>query len=95
VIYRSRKKRKKKYLIAKFKLNFTAAAAVYIHRCLYTPPNRGGGSTLAFGQTKYRGSVIATSMLDWKMDWNCGMDYGIKKNEVSRGLAGSPILQYT
>jgi len=32
-----------------------------------------------FGQAEYSGGVIhvATSMLDRKMDWNCGLDYGI------------------
>jgi len=32
--------------------------------------NRGGGSTLALVR---QNTAIATSMLDWKMDWNCGI----------------------
>ena len=31
----------------------------------------------SFGQ-KYSGGIIM-SMLDWEMDWNGGMDYGIEK----------------
>ena len=36
---------------------------------------RGGRSTLAV----VRQNIVEVLylMLDWKMDWNCGMDYGI------------------
>ena len=37
----------------------------------------------SFGQAKYCGGIIYISMLDWKMDWNGGMDYGIEKNTFS------------
>ena len=44
----------------------------------------GVAEHFSFGQAKDSGGIIATSVLDWKMDWNCGIDYGIKdKNIIS------------
>ena len=60
------------------------------------PHEHGRRKHFSFGQAKYSGGIIAISVLDSKMDWNCGMDYGIKKyfyQPATREARGQMVLR--
>jgi len=39
---------------------------------------RGRWKHFSFGQAKYSGGIVATFILDWKMDWYGGTDYAVR-----------------
>ena len=49
------------------------------YRTIYYLPTvrQGRRKHFRFGQAKYSGGVIPLGMLDWKMDWNGGLGYGM------------------